>query len=303
MFCVSMHSVVVIALPVHAQPLADDQCSMPAVAGRFVLTSRDQVNKGADRDSVLGTLSCIARSGMNEWPVAKSAVRALFALAQNDSTRRELLLEIIVDPKSGTNVSRLACELLTYVADEATRAAMLEQLKKTWPATAGWAGYFAFFIDLGDRDFLKWLESALEAFEDPHRQALEADARRIRIQQDPEDLIAYLQAEGNDLYRAWAARQALRHGVPKERVGNAVVAIIQRGADEPKGQTRHLLLVKECEELGIFRPEYEAVLGPIRERLNRVSDSCELGPPWAEATIAAKRAEFYGLNRKTNEGK
>lgn len=280
----------------NAQPASLDECSESVNPRQLVETSREWVESAAPGQAVLRDLACIAqRAPYRRTSLGRSAVRAVFAVAEDDDAIRQTLLQIIQDNATDLSVLRTACRLLVYVADEQTRLVMLDRLRSTWP-TDRWGPYFAFFEELGDRQFLVWLE---QTSSDPQYSQfpsvlLEQSAARVRIQQDPKDLAAYLASGRDDLDRGWVMRQALRRGVDPKAVREAVLASLRHSDTSDKRLVYDAKLVYECDECGLFLPEDSTELARRRTMARALlSDVDEPRPGWANPAIAAKRAEFY----------
>ena len=284
------------------EPYCENCCSGALTHRAFVESSLDRVRDGEEVESVLAILSCIARRDHVGGYVATGAVRAIFAIAKDEEQIRQHLLDIAAAPETALSVHRTACELLTYVADTETRRVSLELLEGNW-SSGNWRGYFQLLTDVGDSAFLAWLETTLRHTPPESRLSvfLERAAKRVRIQEDVEAILAGLESgKGEDVIDAvWLARQAWRHGVSRERIRKAVLSRIRQAGDDFVHLINIVQLVQHCEKLGVFTADDGRDLARVREIAKATNGYRDAPwPPWAEERIALKRAEFYRLNRK-----
>jgi len=243
------------------------------------------------------TLACIAQTENDSMRAGPAAVRAIFALATNDAEIREQLLRLVSSPATASEAHRTACQLLVYVENDSIRMVMRENLRRDL-LTSRWQSYFEFFRNVGDPEFVAWLETEITGKQPGILPAelLNVQRRYIQIQQHVADLLAYLNSEETEIDRAWVVRQALRRGAPIVAVRDAVLLGIGKCRSNPRCLAWNMEAVHQCDEASIFRPVDEEFLAPIR-KLMHPSTGCgpSPGPPWATPAIQRKRADFYHL--------
>lgn len=230
-------------------------------------------------------------------------VREIFSLAKDDSEIQQYLLNIIGNPSTSKYSHRTACELLVYVADDQAGIFMLNQLKQEWPSDR-WGHYFNFFKDVGDIDFLQWLDETARKSKDfvLGKSLIDQYSKCIRMQQNNDDILEYMLSETTTFDRVWALNQAIRHGVDIELIRSKILTALQKESDLRKKLSMFRDLIRQCDELGIVRSEDAEDLSMIRRSINRrFVYRTGGGPKWAVVTIEAKRDKFYRFNRVKTE--
>ena len=286
-----------VPLEVFGQVELDEVCADPKRHGAFVRESVRMVDEGAAREEVLETLMCIAMSG-DRWAAAP-AVRAIFHIASDNQQIQEYLLRVIKADGASPVAASEAARLFAYVVDEDGQAQLLEFVKSQWDSRAtdcDWNQGWATLVELGDLAFLRWLDETAEGLgaEAPLKAVLDRARSMIRLQQDVSELLAYLRSDREDIDRTWVFRQAIRHGASREDIRKAVLAYLGRLGGK-RSLSANLLLVRTCDEYGIFTSEDAAEVGAIRViRQIRYSTDDEVAqwPRWA-TRVEVKRTEFY----------
>ncbi|UCC31794.1 MAG: hypothetical protein JSU86_05855 [Phycisphaerales bacterium] len=280
-----------------------DRCSSPMTHRHYVSSCLRQVQNGADREEVLDTLMCIARTHQKVFDFGPAAVASIFALAESEAKIREYLLELTGNPETNVGVHKHACGLLVYVADEEVQRVLLDQLKTSWPGDH-WSGYFEFFKDVGDPAFLSWLEGLeAQAQGEVPSSAIQRQLRYVRIQQTVDGLLGYLQSDAKDLDLGWVARQALRRGASGKQIRQALLQRLRREGNQEPTLLQNPRLLLDWAELGVFtvedQKEFPAIGAMARSRVRPpVDDGASV-----ERRIMAKRAEFWGIIREATDGK
>jgi len=250
------------------------------------------VNDGTDLMSTLDALACIAvTNDGNEC--ANRSLRALFHLAQQDHVIRYHLLRIIKDSRTGVEVRLAACTLLRYVADGSVRQELLRQVVDGWEKT-DMGGQFWALVELGDPEFLRWLEGIIRDLpsDDMRKIWLEEQAQRVRVQQDPAELLRTIRSDQRTIERWWLVRQGMRHGFPKTDIADAVKEYLgkaKRGEIRADGE-----LLTASDEYGLLtsqdRQEYVGLEGP-----KAIADPP--GPKWA-TLVDEKAKRFWKVESK-----
>lgn len=274
-------------------------CAQQNKHGSFIEASLNMVREGADRIAVLDQLACIATSE-NRW-AAVPALRALFHIAGEDERIRDYLLKVINNDRTSPGTTAEALKLFVYVADEEGRSELLERVKRQWDNrgrdckwNAGWEP----LIELGDIAFGRWLDKTTEALgeNDPLRPVLDRANTMIRLQKNSSELLAYLRSDREDIDRSWVVRQAMRHGAGRDEIRKAVLEYLRRAGGE-RPLSLNILLVRTCDEYGIFNSEDVAGISTIRAIRQIRYSSDDQGAQWPKWTtdVEAKRAKFYHL--------
>ncbi|UCE60869.1 MAG: hypothetical protein JSU63_03790 [Phycisphaerales bacterium] len=287
-------------------PLASS-CTDEVPVLSFVVDSTKRAEEPGKRDEVLETLTCLCRREDLGPFGSRAAVAGIFHIAEGEASVRSHLIEIIEDPQTSQSVHHIALELLVYVADKEVQNRVLAHLKANWP-NSRWGDYFDFFREVGDVEFLKWLEeeSVIRGVIEMPDWFLRTQARYIRIQQNVDDLLAYLRSDDEELDRAWVARQASRHGATREEIREAIFTSFEDARDQKIPLTRNSGLVLQCDEFGVFEREDADRFPEIeRARVARKALSIEdpYWPPWALLTIQKRKARFYKVARMVQDTK
>lgn len=274
----------------------ENPCSDQALHGRFIDMSLAQVQEGHDRDKTLKMLSCIANNPRHML-IGPAAIRAMFHIAEDNTTIQRYLLGVIADPGMNQESASASSKLIVYVVDEDVRRQLLELAKQQWIARGANPALWA-LVELGDTGALRWLEKTTEELgeSNPLRLALDRPRKMILIQQNILHLIAYLESDRADLDRGWVVRQAMRHGASREDIRLTVVGYLHRRAGQESSAMAHWSLIKACDECGIFTNEDVRNIEAI-QRVRDVRFSSERSFPGWATLPDTKRAEFYGLNR------
>lgn len=150
-------------------------------------------------------------------------------------------------------------------------------------------------VEIGDRQTQEWLsEVAMRMqIDDPLRDWMREQARRIDLQSSVDQLIEYLRSDAHEIDRTWIVRQAVRHGVAHAVIADAVVHFLDHNLEiVPEHVSASLL--QSCEDLGIFAESGSGLptrVRTAREKFTRFREDSKF-LPWATAPAEA-RAEFY----------
>jgi hypothetical protein len=269
----------------------------------YIRSSLQRVEGGEELTTVLDTLACIAKSKARSNAIGAALV-ALFHLADDDRQRRKYLLELV---DAGDYPSRNAAGyLLIFVADEEVRKELLEQAKARWMESADFSGQTVALVELGDLSFLRWLEEHVLTSElhERIRDQYEVEAAKIRIQHNPEGMLEQIASEKPSFNRRWLVEQALRHGVDRKGLGEALVNFVHGiGEAKPRSSPNRRSspstssgLLDICRESDLL-PETE--LAELDRRTRDVSYD-PAGTVWWATLQKTKRRAFYRLDRKND---
>jgi hypothetical protein len=222
--------------------------------------------------------------------VASDAVRTLFALCEDDSEARRLLLQLVLDEGVSLSVHSRSCELLTLVADDEAIGAIRDRLITTWPGGHP-MGYYNLLRDHGDGGFLEWLDARIAEAEpgSPFREYLERDAARVRVQRTPEQILPQMEFGSCSFDCSWYVFQAFRHGVDEDVVRQTLMRVLRRPLDDAAEAGRLLQLLADCYLHGILSPEDVRQIPELQELDRLIRDNSE--------RVAAKRTQFFRSKR------
>ena len=264
----------------------------------YVRSSLQRVEDGEELTTVLDTLACIAESKARS-SVASASVKALFHLAGNDGLIRKYLLEIV---DSGDNLGRnKAGPPLALVANGDVRNELLTQAKARWKRSADFSGQSVALVELGDLAYLGWLEEHVltTALDGRLRSHYEAEAAKIRIQHNPEALLAQIESATPEFHRYWLIQHALRLGIARERLQTALVTYVHNlGEDEGRAVAR-MGVSKLCEDNDLLP---QAELAKLKSRTRTIIGDGRSGVWWAVAADIRWR-EFYSYSAKNDSSK
>jgi len=282
------------------QPWAPTEACHPLGNAAIVRAAREQIAGGESIASVTNALSCVARNHHGYSRTNTKAVRVGFAIQESDAGARLFLLGIIRDAWAPGLVRELACELLTYVADADAEAAIFDIFSNSWASQPA-PTYFGNLRSLASTRFLTWLDMRLELRDHAPvpRVMLESEVELIRAQQNPSRVLQYITSSENPtLFRKWLALHALRCGVTRTELREALLPVFESAATTGPEYYAQLMLVESLDELRVFGEKDNALLKPLRDTLGRaVTCYGDEGPVWAERIIAAKRAAFLRAPR------
>jgi hypothetical protein len=143
---------------------------------------------------------------------------------------------------------------------------------------------------------LAWIEHRFDK-KDLASYNLETWAKQIRLQHNLADLLKYIESDEVRVDRGWLIRQAVRHGVERDRLRSAVLNYLNR-----KGPTQHpgsfSTLVRSADWCGVLTPDDAEVMEAVRlvrelDKLISIED--ETWPAWA-TLVKTKRAEFFRVS-------
>ncbi|MFH1108586.1 MAG: hypothetical protein V1790_05230 [Planctomycetota bacterium] len=167
---------------------------------------------------------------------------------------------------------------------------MLDQVVSGWKKTDV-GGQFWALVELGDLDFLRWLEEIIRAMPDDDQRKgwLKSQAQLVRLQHDPGALLGLLRSDKRGVDGAWLLRQGVRHGVDREALRSAATDRMRAARDDPGARDDASMLKRECEDMELFG---EAEMGAFKfiDVPRGISDGPR--PGWATLT-ETKRTEFY----------
>ena len=284
---------------VYGQIVFDDKCTTPIMHLAYVRSFSDRNEKALPSEESLAKLLCIAKE--DESPlligVARNAVRAIVAIAEDDEESRKYLLDIALDPNVRLEVHEESCRLLTLVSDVATTQAIMNRLSLTWPR-GHWQGYFQLLRDVGDASFLSWLDGQIESAElgSPFQDFLKQAAIRVRIQRSPSDMLEALEAMECTFDCPWFVLQAFRIGLDAELVRATVLKVLRQPAEELEDLLLRVALLRSCREADILSPD-DCQESPEVQRIAFIADSLRRPrkKTWIDRRISEKRAAFYRL--------
>lgn len=281
------------------QESAKESSCHPIGNYRFVRESVEQAKDVVRTQSILDTLSCIARTNRSGDTLNMAAVRAGFVIGGSDEAIARFLLSVIQDTETPLTAQSLACDSLKYVADPDVEAAMFQTFIDRWPSQ-GAPVFIDFFSATGNREFLAWAEEhvKLDAQTASLMPWLKSQAELIRVQQDPQKVLQYITSpEYPILYRASLTRYAHRCGVTRAELRNAFLPLYQKQVPTEKESTDQVQLIGALDELGVFGEEDAAILKRARAIYGGWSTSSEERVPGGfEEILAAKRAKFLRVN-------
>lgn len=268
---------------------ADDPCGITEIRLSFVERSNEIARSEEPRGTVLAKLACIARTSKDSEGVGFYALQAIVAVSADDSEARAYLLKVIENDDVPLGIFTSACELLVYVADDATGERMLEVLFRNWP-NSRWGPLFEYFIDRGDARLLEWWNR--QDVEDVVRQKLDPYLKRLRDQTDESALLAAIRSGEPRVYREWYALQALRHGIEKARVREALMEHLRVLAQGKRFGSTDREFVEAMKEYGILR-DADIEESGVKVRLSE--GASRRSPPrnWADMKVRERRRAYY----------
>lgn len=122
-------------------------------------------------------------------------------------------------------------------------------------------------------------------------------AKKINLQHNLADLLRYIESDEVDIARDWLVRQAVRHGVDRDKLRSAVINYLRRkGPTQHPGTLSHLVLTADW--CGVLTPDDAETIEVVRlVRALDKSIAIEYGPWPTWATLAeTKGTEFFGVN-------
>jgi len=261
---------------------------------RFVRESVERAKDVARTQSLLDTLSCIARTNRSGNSLNMAAVRAGFVIGGRDEAISRFLLSVIQDTETPLTAQRVACDLIKYVADPDAEAAMFQTFKDRWPSP-NFPTFIEFFVAMGNTDFLAWADEQLklDAQSASLMRWVKGQAELIRVQQDPQKVLQYITSPEHPIfYRTTLTRYAHRCGVTRAELRNAFLPLFQKKVPTEKESSDQVELLGALDELRVFGEEDEGML----KRASRIHGSSMSYAEWVprgfEEVMAKKRAKF-----------
>ena len=283
------------APPIFAQASENKSPCHPIGHKRFVRESFEYAKDAARVPDTLHVLSCIARSNRGGLNLNTSAVRAGFVIADRNDISGQFLLSVMQDSATPAAAHMLACELIRYVADPDTEAAMFQSFRDTWPSQHS-VMFFEYFRAMGNIEFLAWADEQLATDTQVSypKERLKVQAELVRVQQDRERVLQYITSPENPiLFRVWLTRHALRCGLSRVELRRVFLPMFEQQSPSGKERIRHSQLVEALDELRVFGEEDVAVLKHLRDVQDRYSIwPADPAPRWFEEYVAPKRAAF-----------
>jgi len=162
--------------------------------------------------------------------IVAQAVHTVFNLAKDPPQIAHWLLSILEDPHANSEAKLAVGDLLPFVADEPTVLRLLKQLKSNWERGDDISPQSRALIELGRMEYVTWIESVLGTLpaDDRRRPVLESNAELIRLQHDPDAILARIETTDWRFDKGWFVRHAMRHGVDPGKVHSAARVALMR---------------------------------------------------------------------------
>jgi hypothetical protein len=161
-------------------------------------------------------------------------------------------------------------------------------------------GQFWALVELGDLDFLRWLEEIIRAMPDTDQRKgwLKSQAQLVRLQHDSDVLLGLLRSGERGLDGAWLLRQGVRHGVDREALRSAATDRLRAARDDPGARDDASTLKRECEDLDLFG-EAEMESFKFIDVPRGISDGPR--PGWATLTETMRAAFYRPKSKETGQ--